>query len=69
LELEGYHLAPILASLVTVEENDRQMLDREGNAEIKEEMDRCKEHLNTLQKADQVLDEEFVNMIAPGRML
>ncbi len=40
LELEGHHLTPILASLVTVEEVDRQMLDREGNTEIKEEMDR-----------------------------
>jgi uncharacterized protein YaaW (UPF0174 family) len=67
LELEGYHLAPILASLVTVEENDRQMLDREGNTEIKEEMFRCKDQLNTLQKVDEEVTEELVNKIAPGR--
>lgn len=48
LELEG-SLVPILASLVTVEDKTKVMLDREGNREIKQEMNRCKEHLNILQ--------------------
>ena len=39
LELEG-QLTPILASLVTIEEKNRQMLDKGGNFEIKEDMDR-----------------------------
>ena len=63
LELEG-QLTPILASLVTVEEKDRQMLDREGNREIKQEMDRCKEHLHLLQN-DQEITEEIAQIIAP----
>lgn len=63
LELEG-QLTPILASLVTVEEKDRQMLDREGNREIKEEMDRCKEHLHLLQ-SDREITEELAQVIAP----
>jgi inositol hexakisphosphate/diphosphoinositol-pentakisphosphate kinase len=63
LELEG-QLTPILASLVTVEEKSRQMLDREGNREIKQEMDRCKEHLHLLQR-DTEMSEELVHLIAP----
>ena len=62
LELEG-QLTPILASLVTVEEKNRQMLDRGGNVQIKEDMDRCKEHLNLLQQTDRVMDEELVDAI------
>ena len=47
LELEG-HLQPILNSLVTVEEKNRQLLDRGGNMEdiLQEDMDRCLNHLN-----------------------
>ena len=48
LELEG-QLTPILVSLVTVEEKNRQMLDISGNCEIKAEMDRCKRQLDVLQ--------------------
>jgi len=64
LELEG-QLTPILASLVTVEEKNRQLLDKGGNNEIKEDMDRCKDHLNLLQKNDHMSD-EIVEQIAPG---
>ena len=64
LELEG-QLTPILASLVTVEEKNRQMLDRGGNALIKEDMDRCKDRLNLLQ-VDRAMDEELVDQIAAG---
>lgn len=63
LELEG-PLTPILASLVTVEEKDRQMLDREGNREIREEMNRCKEHLKLLQ-SDQMMTPELLASVAP----
>ena len=51
LELEG-QLTPILVSLVTVEEKSRQMLDKGGNDEIKEEMDRCKYSLDIIQEED-----------------
>ena len=51
LELEG-NLTPILASLVTVEEKNRQMLDKGGNDEIKDDMDRCKEHMAVLLQSD-----------------
>ena len=64
LELEG-QLTPILASLVTVEEKNRQMLDRGGNIQIKEDMDRCKEHLNLLQ-TDREMDAQLVEQIASG---
>jgi inositol hexakisphosphate/diphosphoinositol-pentakisphosphate kinase len=64
LELEG-QLTPILASLVTVEEKNRQMLDRGGNFEMKEEMDRCKKHLNLLQVNCEITD-ELVDVVAPG---
>lgn len=64
LELEG-QLTPILASLVTVEEKNRQMLDRGGNVQIKEDMDRCKEHLNLLQ-TDQDMDDALVEQVASG---
>ena len=40
LELEG-QLTPILASLVTIEEKNRQMLDHGGNKQVKEDLDRC----------------------------
>ena len=63
LELEG-QLTPILASLVTVEEKNKQLLDRGGNYEIEEDMARCKEHLNKLQ-IDQVMTEEYIQNIAP----
>jgi hypothetical protein len=61
LELEG-NLTPILASLVTVEEKNRQMLDKGGNNEIKDDMDRCKEQLNLLQ-IDQEITEELVEKV------
>jgi uncharacterized membrane protein YcaP (DUF421 family) len=61
LELEG-NLTPILASLVTVEEKNRQMLDKGGNNEIKDDMDRCKEHLNVLQ-VDQEMTDELVQKV------
>lgn len=64
LELEG-QLTPILASLVTVEEKNRQMLDRGGNFEMKEEMDRCKKHLNLLQIDCEITD-ELIDVVAPG---
>lgn len=64
LELEG-NLTPILASLVTVEEKNKIMLDRHDNKDIKEAMDRCKDHLNLLQ-TDEDMTEEMVNRIAPG---
>eukprot|EP01035_Chromulina_nebulosa_P019512 gene19512-25408_t len=63
LELEG-QLTPILASLVTVEEKNRQMLDRYGNNEVKEDTDFCKAHLNILQQ-DITIDEEFMKKVAP----
>jgi len=65
LELEG-QLTPILASLVTVEEKNRQMLDKGGNFEIKVELDRCKNQLNMLQENDEIMSEEVVEKIAPG---
>eukprot|EP01038_Epipyxis_sp_PR26KG_P004216 gene4216-5991_t len=63
LELEG-QLTPIIASLVTIEEKNRLMLDRGGNYEVKAEMDRCKDHLNLLQ-TDQNVDEDLVQLIGP----
>ena len=35
-----------------------------GNREIKQEMDRCKDHSNLLQ-CDKVVDDEIVKLIAP----
>lgn len=64
LELEG-QLTPILVSLVTVEEKNRQMLDRGGNLTVKDDMDHCKEHLNLLQ-IDEELTDEKINFIAPN---
>jgi hypothetical protein len=63
LELEG-QLTPILASLVTVEEKNRQMLDRGGNNEVRDDMDHCKYHLNMLQ-VDQEMNQELIQLIAP----
>ena len=45
LELEG-QLTPILASLVTVEEKSRRMLDKGGNYVVKEAMDEVKGRIN-----------------------
>jgi inositol hexakisphosphate/diphosphoinositol-pentakisphosphate kinase len=64
LELDG-ELPPILASLVTVEEKTRQMLDRGGNCEIKQYMDRCKDNLNLLQQ-DEIMTDEKIELIAPS---
>eukprot|EP01040_Poterioochromonas_malhamensis_P002256 gene2256-2398_t len=63
LELEG-QLTPILASLVTIEEKNRLMLDRGGNFEVKEETDRCKAHLNLLQ-VDAEITDELIQQVAP----
>eukprot|EP01031_Cornospumella_fuschlensis_P030025 gene30025-36263_t len=63
LALEG-QLTPIISSLVTMEEKNRQMLDRGGNFEMKEEMDRCKEHLNLLQ-VDREIDDELIDELVP----
>lgn len=65
LELEG-NLTPILASLVTVEEKDRKMLDKGGNDEIKDDMDRCKEHMSSLLQSDAVMTEELAQKVAPN---
>ena len=65
LELEG-NLTPILASLVTVEEKDRIMLDKGGNDEIKQDMDRCKEHMASLLQSDAVMTEELAQKVAPN---
>jgi inositol hexakisphosphate/diphosphoinositol-pentakisphosphate kinase len=61
LELEG-QLTPIIASLVTIEEKNRQMLDHGGNKAVKEELDVCKIHLNKIQReldVDEAFIEEF----------
>ena len=58
LELEG-QLTPIIASLVTIEEKNRQMLDHGGNKAVKEELDVCKIHLNKIQR-EQDVDEAFI---------
>jgi inositol hexakisphosphate/diphosphoinositol-pentakisphosphate kinase len=65
LELEG-NLTPILSSLVTVEEKDRKMLDKGGNDEIKDDMDRCKEHMANLLQSDQIMTEEYAQKVAPN---
>ena len=73
LELEG-QLTPILVSLVTVEEKSRQMLDKGGNDEIKEEMDRCKYSLDIIQEEDALnktkdhLSEETLQKISGSKM-
>ena len=64
LELEG-NLTPILASLVTVEEKNRQLLDKGGNDEIKDDMDRCKEHMATLLQTDAEMTDELIEKVAP----
>ena len=65
LELEG-NLTPILASLVTVEEKNRQMLDKGGNDEIKDDMDRCKEHMAQLLQSDADMSTDLIDKVAPG---
>ena len=62
LELEG-NLTPILASLVTVEEKNRQMLDKGGNDEIKDDMDRCKEHMAVLLQSDVDMTDELIEKV------
>lgn len=63
LELEG-QLTPILASLVTVEEKNRQMLDRGGNNLVKDDMEKCKDHLNILQ-SENIMTPKIVQQIIP----
>ena len=67
LELEG-QLTPILVSLVTVEERDKQMLDKGGNCVIKADMAHCKEQLQDVLQRDIELnaydaDEFFPNCV------
>lgn len=64
LELEG-PLTPILASLVTVEERDRQMLDKGGNSRIQEDMDRCKAYLEENLQQNVEFDDELVTTLFP----
>lgn len=68
LELEG-QLTPILVSLVRVEEKSRQILDSGGNAEIKNETDKCKAQLDLLQNPSETsgdLPEEILQQISPA---
>jgi len=58
LELEG-QLTPIIASLVTIEEKNRNLLDHGGNKAVKEDLENCKKHLNILQRPRNVIDEKF----------
>lgn len=67
LELEG-NLTPVLVSLVSVEEKNSQMLDHYGNQEIKELMDKCKEHIKTEMQKDILLTPEVAKDIAPSMM-
>ena len=67
LELEG-SLTPILASLVTVEEKDRQMLDRGGNFRIQEEMGRCKAYMEHALQQDLDFTNEVINEFFPTAM-
>ena len=72
LELEG-QLTPILVSLVSVEEKSRQMLDKGGDDAIKEEMDRCKQHLDVIQMEESIdetsgqLKEEVLQTISGSK--
>lgn len=67
LELEG-SLTPILASLVTVEEKDRQMLDRGGNFRIQEEMGLCKAYMEHALQKDQDFTDEVIQDTFPSAM-
>lgn len=67
LELEG-NLTPVLVSLVSVEEKNSQMLDHYGNQEIKELMDKCKEHIDTQMQKNVILSPEVVKEVAPAMM-
>jgi hypothetical protein len=64
LELESQWLTPIIASLVTIEDKNRLMLDRGGNFEVKEDMDRCKVLLNKIQM-DVEMNNEIIDKISP----
>ena len=41
-------------------------LDKGGNDEIKDDMDRCKEHMSSLLQSDAVMTEELAQKIAPN---
>ena len=45
---------------------NRKMLDKGGNDEIKDDMDRCKEHMSSLLQSDAVMTEELAQKIAPN---
>ncbi len=61
LELEG-QLTPILASLVTVEDKNRLLLDRNGNFEIMDDVQRCKDHMNLLQ-SDELMNDALIEKV------
>jgi inositol hexakisphosphate/diphosphoinositol-pentakisphosphate kinase len=68
LELEG-QLTPILASLVTVEEKSRQMLDHTGNTRAKQAMDASKARMHTLLHvdiSDKALSDATIESICPA---
>ena len=64
LELEG-GLTPVIASLVTVQEKDNQMLDHYDNMDIKQEVSRCKNYLNRVLQMDVAFTEDMLYDIAP----
>ena len=64
LELEG-GLTPVIASLVTVQEKDNQMLDHYDNMDIKQEVSRCKNYLNRVLQMDVQFTEDMLYDIAP----
>ena len=68
LELEG-QLTPILASLVTVEEKSRQMLDKVGNYMVKNEMDRCKLFMQQKLQVNTELSEESREELVPASQM
>ena len=68
LELEG-ELTPILASLVTVEEKSRQMLDKGGNYMVKNEMDRCKSVMQDKLQKDHELGESTMAELVPASQI
>lgn len=65
LELEGSSLTPVMASLVTVQEKNNQMLDHYDNAEIKTDVDRCKAHVKQTLQMDREFTPEMLDEITP----
>jgi len=71
LELEG-DIPPILVSLVHKEQDSRHMLDPSGNKEVKKDLDKCKEMINSnMQKDvdyDKMTKEECERLVGPERL-